>query len=132
MKRKATISAISMMCAVMLMLSVPCQALLAWNNTGGCDPTFEIIGNTAYWSISLVTFDSTDSVRASVYLYQISSNGRETLIDSWTLLDGTGGLSESGSHSSLGAGTYLLRMHIYIDGAAGEDFISLEDTRTKS
>ena len=132
MKRKKTLSVIAMLCTVMILCAIPCQALLNWNTVETFRPTFYISGSTAYWGLTVVTSDANSSIRASVYLYQERSNGGEVLIDSWTLLDGTGRLDVSGSHSNLSSGSYRLAIYVQVDGASGEDLISEERYDTKS
>ena len=132
MKRKMIVSSISVLCSLLLMFSSTCHALLTWNSTMLCHPTFTINGSTAYWDLTVSTNDSSDSIRASVYLYRMNSNGSETMIDSWTLLDGIGRLDSYGSHPNITTGTYRLSYSIYVDGSGGEDFISGELFDTKS
>ena len=131
MKRKKYLSVVSVMFAVMLLFSLPCQAVLNWNSISDWHPTFQISGNTAMWDLTVTTADSTDTIRASVYLYRVNSNGSDTMLDSWTLLDGVGRLEVSGSYPNLTSGTYRLSCSIYVDGSGGEDFVGDDLFATK-
>lgn len=118
-----------------LVLSVNSFALLTYNSVKNFRTSATVSGNSIKCSLYVETENSTDSITASAYLYYQLPNGRETMVESWTLIPyrpGGGILDFVEFYPNAASGTYRFSVSIYVDGADGEDFIGDEVTVTKS
>ena len=121
----------TLLCVVMVLglLTIPASA--RWTNCASISLGMSRTNGTISWSGNIVGYSDTIEITADYVLEKLGSNGKYTLVDSWTGLSTTRtSLNSSDSAPNTSSGTYRLSLSGTVKSAGYTEPITASITKT--
>ena len=129
--KKRTIT--TLLCLVMIFSICSISAQARWENTSSIELGISYSSGTVSWTGSIMGHSDTTKITANYTLEKLGSNGKYTVVDTWTGLSTTTRIILNSSGSASGtAGTYRLTLSGTVQTATYSEPISSSCVRTFS
>lgn len=137
--KKRVISSLLCLAMVFSFAAIPAQATSRgigiapfWENCSSIALGISYSDGTVSWTGSILGYSDTTKITANYYLYKLGTNGKYTLVDSWTGLSGTRYILNSSGSADGTKGTYKLTLSGTVQSDSYSEPISSSCVRTFS